>query len=783
MAKITQTISSDEKTYQVKFYESIFGENNLKGNISIDRSTDGYTKGIIFEHKTNVKSYGQSKALSQALIYLTRFNRDGIPVPAKICLVSQNEGKCYIYNTKNYIKYIEDIEMYANMKASEGIPGFEAGAASQIIDFDINSFTGMKKLGEFVQKEPEYVKIHINVHNVYGWSGFYYENAYKYKQKPEKKLFFKELRNPVGTLEKFIYPWKGEEKDFSLIMDLLNDPQTQKDLGAFYTPPIYSQKAIELVKQAIEKVPEGNDYIILDRCAGTGNLEMYLDENILSHVIISTYELKEWIVLKDRFGKLVRYIIPPIPNDPNKLPDLNDKGFLTGANALTKDIINNPEIKKYIDDPKCTIILFENPPFVENIQVIKNDGKTIVQKKTSTWKDAELAIEMKKEVSGAALNDMGNVFIWSGFKYFLRQPTDSYIVFSPIKYWKAHHLISKEFVDGFAFNRKYFHADATCVTCIYWSNKDNAKTKNITLKAFDIEENHLKPDGEILVKQVNSTMSDKYYDNKSDLKDKKTDIIFEIDGTLSNKKPVGISPISNDNIIGYLVAYKNTFDSPRYCSMLLRGGAYSGHGFYLRKDNFIEKLPCFAASRYTDYCNNWKIMSMTMKSGDMSDKYIYDVKSGKLDNFLFKTMFWACMTHHAHMRSLIVNGKNYLNELCFDLNNDKKTLAQIKLEEFLNKGIKLSEEEQIIYNKMQNILKYIKNNCSDEYNPNFKYGLYQIDEEINIKIQVDTKPDGSPVTAQKYGDLNNLIKEIKILIKNYYINNIVNTLFEYEFLK
>ena len=83
-----------------------------ENNIKVDRSTDGYTKGIIFEHKTNIQSYGESKALGQALIYLTRFNRDGIPVPAKICLVGQEEQKCYIYNTEDYMNIINNIPEY-----------------------------------------------------------------------------------------------------------------------------------------------------------------------------------------------------------------------------------------------------------------------------------------------------------------------------------------------------------------------------------------------------------------------------------------------------------------------------------------------------------------------------------------------------------------------------------------------------------------------------------------------------------------------------------------------
>lgn len=746
--------------------------------------TDGYTRGIIFEQKNNIQSYGESKALSQALIYLARFNRDGIPVPAKICLVGQEEKKCYIYDTKNYMSFVNNIPKYANMKASDGIPGFSAGARSELILFDMETARGMQDILNFVERVPETVKVDIDVHNVYGWANYYYDHAAEYKQKPEKKKFFEELRNPLGTLEAFINPWTGQEADFKYIMDILNDPATQKDLGAFYTPPLYAKKVIELVKKAIDRVPEGNDYVIIDRCAGTGNLEMYLDdgsENILSHVIISTYELKEWMVLKDRYHGRVRYIIPPVPTNPVELPELNAEGYLTGANALTREIVDNPEIRKYIDDPKCTIIMYENPPFVENTEVVKADGKTIVQKKTALWKQSHMAKEMSNEVSGVPLNDMGNVFIWSAFKYFLRQPTDSYILFSPIKYWKCQHLICKRFLGGYALNRKHFHSDSTCVTCILWSNEEDKMTRSIKLDAFDIKDGELFHEGDIKVKQVFSTFSDVYFDNRINNDDTKDGIICEIDGTISNKKPTGLIPLANDNIVGYLVAYKNTFDSPRYCSMLLRGGVYNGHGFYLRKNNFIDKLPMFAASRYTDNCNGWKIMSMIMKSGDKAAQYNHDVATGNLNKFLCQTLIWTCLTHYAHMRTLEVNDKLLLNELCFDNLNGKTTLARQTLEEFIANGYELTNEEVALFDKWEEIL--LKAADTTEYNSDFNYGLYQIDKDINIKEEKGTKKDGTPKMVIKYGDLNNLIKDMKSMLKTYYINNIVDVLFEYEFLK
>lgn len=786
MSSITTTVLTDERTWQGEFYKALYGE-DYTNYVSVDRSTDGYTDGILFEHKTNLQNTGLNKPLSQALIYLKRFNRDGFPVPAKICLVGQEDEKCYIYDTEKYMSYINDIPKYANLKASDGIAGFKAGKPSEIIDFDMkNPVKGMRDISDFVEQPAQFVQVEINEHNVYGWATYYYDHASEYKQKPEKKAFFNELKNPIGTLEAYIKPWKGQETDFKYIMDVLNDPMTQKKLGAFYTPPAYAKKAVELVKQAIARVPDGNDYVIIDRCAGTGNLEMYLDdgnEDILSHVIISTYELKEWMVLKDRYNGRVRYIIPPVSSNPTELPELNEDGFLSGANALTRDIIDNPEVRKYLDNDKCTIILFENPPYSEtqSIEYQKSGGTT------ADWKNEYVLTEMKKEVSGVTSNDMANAFIWSGFKFFLRQPTDSYIVFSPVKYWKAQKLISKKFIKGFAFNRLHFHAKMNaCIMCAYWSN-ENSNTDCIYLDAYDLDENQqLISEGSLPIKQIRTIFSDEYYDDREDSTDTDDGIVIGLNGVevLDGEKKLSVSKKYNQNIIGYMRVGGSNFDNPDLQSSLLISGCYNGHGFYVRKDSFIDKLPMFAATRYVRYNTHWTERARVMKSADKAAQYKADVKAGIADDFLCKSLIFTCFEPQNHCRSMVgSDGRSYKNELCFDNLDGKTTLAKEKLDEYITAGYELSDLEQKMFDKWNDILTYIHDNCSDEYNPEYTYGLYQIDEEINIKIQQGVDSKGNPKMIQKYGDLNDYIKDLKELVTNYYLENLVDTLFEYEFLK
>jgi len=50
---------------------------------------------------------------------------------------------------------------------------------------------------------------------------------------------------------------------------------------------------------------------------------------------------------------------------------------------------------------------------------------------------------------------------------------------------------------------------------------------------------------------------------------------------------------------------------------------YNGHGFYLRNDNYIEKLPLFVAGKYPIE-DNWWENGTVYKSSDGGDTYTHD---------------------------------------------------------------------------------------------------------------------------------------------------------------
>jgi hypothetical protein len=493
-----------------------------------------------------------------------------------------------------------------------------------------------------------------------------------------------------------------------------------------------------------------------------------MTEEELSHAIVSTYEYYEYKVLMETFGDKVRHIIPP-----TERIDTFIGGMVRGANALSMDFVENSTIMQYVVNPKCTIILFENPPFVDTTSI--EHQKKSAGKKSTEWKQYDVFKEMKKEVKGTALNDLGNVFIWSAFKYYLRQPTDSYVVYSPVKYWKAQHLIRKKFLGGFAFNRKHFHTqiNATIMVAL-WSNEDDNELDSFNISAYDIDaKNGLLYVDQLPIKKIHTSFSKQYYDKRTFPDDKDDGILCEPTGLERlSKKTIRCSPTYNENIVGYMVAYTSGFDNPDLHSYLMVGGKYDGNGFFMRSDNYLEKLPMFAASRYITYNRAWTERSRIMKSGDGASAYHSDRKKGLLDEYLLKCLLFTVFEPQNHMREFIGSDKrHYKNHLCLDTTNGE-TLASKALQ-----SLKKNEKEIVLLDLWKKILEQAKD--TDGYTPTYNYGLYQIKTELNTE-HIDTETGES---VPDYPELNGNIETLGNLVKDYYIEEIVPNLFKYEFLK
>lgn len=768
-----------ERDGQLDFYSRVLPRVNPALNIEdiLADNSDGVINGNLLEFKLHVTDL--NAVLFQCVKYLSAMRIKGKPIPANILIVDLNAATLWVYHSADYLAAIE--KPYSG-GASKDNTGFIGAAAVETLHYE-STPTDTTRLFVLL-KEDNYTKIHIDENCIVGWAEHFYRRMPTARKEDflgddtgkHKKIG--EIRKPVVFAD-YLIPYTGKTNvKFNYLMDKLNDFLLKKNLGAFYTASLYAEKALELVRLAISRVPVGNDYIILDRCAGTGNLESAMTDDELAHTIVSTVEYYEYKVLQELLGSRVKEIIPPI-----ETADTFNAGLVTGADALSKEYIENPIIRSYIDNPKVTVILFENPPYAETTSA-EHQRRGAGAKSSATWKTSfvveAMKADIKGKVKGSPSNDMGNAFIWSGFKYYLRQPTDSYIVFSPVKYWKAQHLIKKQFIQGFAFNRRHFHTNIdACIMCALWANIDDAATDTLTLTGYDIIDGKLEQyPKQLPVRLLEKTYSEVYYDKRPIPKEHRTGILCALNGL---ERAEGRNPnrAASENILGYMVAHSSGFDNPDLDSSLLVAARYDGNGFFLRKENYLEKLPMFCASRYITYNRGWTQRARIMKSADGAARFAADVANGKLAQWLLKSLLFTCLEMQNHMRTFTgSDGRFYRNELCFDTTNGA-TLASRDIH-----GLTLNADETAILAQWETVLKYARQTTANErnkggYNNALTYGVYQIFAELDTSYTDET----TGKTVYDNVELHTALNGLKELVKTYYNAEIVPTLFEYEFVK
>ena len=350
-----------ERNGQIDFYKRFLPRVNPDIDIEaiLADNNDGVLNGNLLEFKANVTDLNAH--LFQCIKNLSNLRIKGKPVPANILIIDISTATVWHYYSGPYLKFIE-IPYFGG--ASKNNSGFIGGQEIQKFNYESNPLDTEKLIG--VLKEKKFTKINIDENCIVGWAERFYRTVPNARKEDflgddtGKRKTIGEIRRPREFAE-YIYPYKGETNiKFNYLMDRLNDFLLKKNLGAFYTNRIYAEKALELVRIAIARVPQGNDYIILDRCAGTGNLQTYMTDDELSHCVVSTIEYYEYKVLQELIGSKVRHIIPPI-----ETADTFNAGLVTGADALSREYIDNAIIRQYIDNSKYTIILFENPPYAE----------------------------------------------------------------------------------------------------------------------------------------------------------------------------------------------------------------------------------------------------------------------------------------------------------------------------------------------------------------------------------------------------------------------------------
>ena len=708
---MNQKIYVNEKEGQIDFFDNYRVPYNDDNSILVD-NTDGVYHGNVLEFKLNINNTG--KVLFQAIKYLSKMRIKGESVPARILLIDLNATKVYVYNTKDYLDDIQKVYIGA---ASVGNDAFNSNitpvAEYNYMDM-VDSAEVQKLLINRVPNETDwYVPIDLDESCIVGWAERYYREV----PTATKGDFLGdgtgkintngEIRDPrhfKGLINPYTEP---TNEKFKYLMDCLNDRLNKKDLGAFYTPKAYCEKASELVMKAVERVPNGNDYVIIDRCAGTGNLEAALigkfDKNgdeLISHCVVSTYEYYEYKVLSERIGDKVRNIIPPTEANV-----IYENGKVSNADAMSKDFIENPLIKKYVDDDKCTIILFENPPYRDDVSDNSKKRKDVTVRVPYVQQELKKILSTLPNSNISTARDLSNQFIWSRFKYYLRQETDSYILFSPIKYWKSLGLTCKKFNSGYLFNRAHFHASASALACILWENEDDNNEK-IIVDAYDINNNELMFCKSITLQKSHNTFLP-FFDKRKDSKDISTEVYCERNGEQTSGRRCDGTSYYNDNIIAYLQAQGYSIDAKHVC--LTRETTYNIRGFYLRKDTYLRACPLFVAKLYGQ--DEWYERDVLFNTSDGGDAYTHD------NDFLKSCLIYTCLSNQNKCLSFTgSDNRYYRNELCFDTTNGY-TVASSDLS-----GMSLDVDEENLLSLWNKILSEAKK--TQNYNSELTYGVY-----------------------------------------------------------
>lgn len=344
MATTQYEMFPDERTGQIHFFESFIADfDEIRDAVLVD-NTDGIYNGNLLEFKQTISN--PNAVLFQAIKYASHRRVKGKPVPKNILLISLGTRTVYVYHSQDYFDAIHKV--YSG-PASKNNSKFVAKAPDE--SFDYMTMRGAIRVKELL-KETGYMPVRIDENCIVGWAERYFREV-----KGASKGDFigddsgqvrvkGEIRDPKHFKGQILPYTKATNEKFKYLMDRLNDNINKADYGAFYTPTPYCEMATNLLRQAIERVPEGNDYIVLDRCAGTGNLEAVLDDETLSHCVLATYEYYEYKVLQERLGDKVRLIVPPIE-------DLVEyyAGCVLNADALSKGFVEQESSGNMLTTP------------------------------------------------------------------------------------------------------------------------------------------------------------------------------------------------------------------------------------------------------------------------------------------------------------------------------------------------------------------------------------------------------------------------------------------------
>ena len=310
-------------------------------------------------------------------------------------------------------------------------------------------------------------------------------------------------------------------------------------------------------------------------------------------------------------------------------------------------------------------------------------------------------------------------------------------MFGPVKYFKSISLVNKDFIKGFAFNRKHFHATKSVISCILWGNTDS-NNEEWDLEAYDIINGEINQLDDLHVRKIHKGIS-MYNDRRTFDADVQSNLVCYPSGKpKTDWNPTKKKAMYNDNIIAFMVTIGNSIDAKHrgLTRLPYYVGIEQSFGYYLRSDNYIEKLPIFCAKLYPQ--DEWYETDVYFNSADKGYEYTKD------KDLLRSCLIYTCLSYDNKCRSIIIDDKIYQNELCLD----GESIAAKDLH-----NLTLTDTDKEIIKIYETILDNAKK--TEEYNMNIRYGLWQIDTDINKSWE-----DENGNRIYKYPELNGYIRAL-----------------------
>lgn len=364
--------------------------------------------------------------------------------------------------------------------------------------FEVKNWDNPTELKEWIEK-TDIRNGWIDSSSIVAYNDLFYDKT-KSKSKDD---FISELGMPT-VLPITPYQWNEQGEMERRMLDCIGPKSLKKRLGAFFTPQKYAIRSAKMVRQIIENTSENDEILIVDRCAGTGNLEEALlsELRVFSddkyNLLLNTITYSERMTLNGLFGKRCKIL----PDDLT----VNDDGLLIHGDALSKEFNDKllNEINLYREQAKSrnhnlVVIMYENPPY-------SAPGGDLTGNKQSKEgnRDNYVVSKMREKHRGIVLQELVNQFIYSAFDLI---KVDYYVVYAPIKYWKRQSLIDKEFLGGFVADRADFHATSSAgIPVIAWKNIDceneelrleNAVIKKVHKKITELVDNPDRKEGNV----------------------------------------------------------------------------------------------------------------------------------------------------------------------------------------------------------------------------------------------------------------------------------------------